>query len=234
MIDPWFLRELRGLARDPDTACEGERSFRSVDTCAAEFPARTPYYYSGWERRAANEVEPRRAGVGRDPRGRPQPHRPGHRVRLLLRPRRHDGPRVRPRRGDDQLQPRDGLDRLRHLRPPVLRAAHARGRARGGRAGAPAGGDRPVRRPDPAEARLRPRAGGGAAVGDERRGDRPGRGPVPLRRLLDELGYKAPPYATASSVEEALDQRRVGRLPAAGAPLLRARRAGDGDRLLAG
>ena len=78
----------------------------------------------------------RRAGVGRDPRGRPQPHRPGHRVRLLLRPRRHDGPRVRPRRGDDQLQPRDGLDRLRHLRPPVLRAADARGRARGGRAGA--------------------------------------------------------------------------------------------------
>ncbi len=56
-IDPWFLRELRELARDPDSACAGERSFRSVDTCAAEFPARTPYYYSGWERRAANEVE---------------------------------------------------------------------------------------------------------------------------------------------------------------------------------
>ena len=39
----------------------GERSFRSVDTCAAEFPARTPYYYSGWERRRqrarAHEVE---------------------------------------------------------------------------------------------------------------------------------------------------------------------------------
>ncbi len=31
----------------------------------------------------------------------------------------------------DQLQPRDGLDRLRHLRPALLRAAHARGRARG-------------------------------------------------------------------------------------------------------
>ncbi len=56
-IDPWFLRELRELARDPDEACRGERSFRSVDTCAAEFPARTPYYYSGWERRAADEVD---------------------------------------------------------------------------------------------------------------------------------------------------------------------------------
>ena len=52
--------------------------------------------------------------------------------------------------------------------------------------------------------------------------------------LLDELGYKAPPYATASSVAGGARQRRVGRLPAAGAPLLRARRTGDGDRLLAG
>jgi len=55
-IDPWFLRELRQLALDPDAPFAGERSFRSVDTCAAEFPARTPYYYSGWERTPANEV----------------------------------------------------------------------------------------------------------------------------------------------------------------------------------
>jgi carbamoyl-phosphate synthase large subunit len=62
-IDPWFLREFRALATDPDSPFAGERSFRSVDTCAAEFPARTPYYYSGWERPAgasgapAHEVE---------------------------------------------------------------------------------------------------------------------------------------------------------------------------------
>jgi carbamoyl-phosphate synthase large subunit len=49
-IDRWFLRELQALALDPQATFEGERSFRSVDTCAAEFPARTPYYYSGWER----------------------------------------------------------------------------------------------------------------------------------------------------------------------------------------
>ncbi|HEX3691822.1 MAG TPA: carbamoyl-phosphate synthase large subunit [Solirubrobacteraceae bacterium] len=49
-IDPWFLHELQALAEDPDAVFSGERSFRSVDTCAAEFPARTPYYYSGWER----------------------------------------------------------------------------------------------------------------------------------------------------------------------------------------
>ncbi|HEY2284089.1 MAG TPA: carbamoyl-phosphate synthase large subunit [Solirubrobacteraceae bacterium] len=49
-IDRWFLRELLSLAEDPSAPFAGERGFRSVDTCAAEFPARTPYYYSGWER----------------------------------------------------------------------------------------------------------------------------------------------------------------------------------------
>jgi carbamoyl-phosphate synthase large subunit len=60
LIDPWFLREIQALALGtggPDSAFAGERSFKSVDTCAAEFPARTPYYYSGWERRAAHEVD---------------------------------------------------------------------------------------------------------------------------------------------------------------------------------
>jgi carbamoyl-phosphate synthase large subunit len=56
-VDPWFLRELAALAEDPESPFAGERSFRSVDTCAAEFPARTPYYYSGWDADGANEVE---------------------------------------------------------------------------------------------------------------------------------------------------------------------------------
>jgi carbamoyl-phosphate synthase large subunit len=56
-IDPWFLEELRELALDPEAALAGERSYKAVDTCAAEFPARTPYYYSGLERRAEHEVE---------------------------------------------------------------------------------------------------------------------------------------------------------------------------------
>ncbi|MGD0453839.1 MAG: carbamoyl-phosphate synthase large subunit [Solirubrobacteraceae bacterium] len=55
-IDRWFLDELRQLALEPEAPFAGERSFRSVDTCAAEFPARTPYYYSGWERTSASEV----------------------------------------------------------------------------------------------------------------------------------------------------------------------------------
>ncbi len=56
-IDCWFLRELRALAQDLDAPFAGlERSFKSVDTCAAEFAAETPYYYSAWERRASHEV----------------------------------------------------------------------------------------------------------------------------------------------------------------------------------
>src|SRR4051794_22912669 len=56
-IDPWFCAELRAAALEPEAIFAGERTFKSVDTCAAEFPASTPYYYSGWERRRADEVE---------------------------------------------------------------------------------------------------------------------------------------------------------------------------------
>ncbi len=49
-IDPWFLAELHELVSDPAAPFEAERTFKSVDTCAAEFAAQTPYYYSGWER----------------------------------------------------------------------------------------------------------------------------------------------------------------------------------------
>src|SRR5580704_11663441 len=52
-IDPWFLHELSELvdgAGGIESAFGGVRTFKSVDTCAAEFAAETPYYYSGWER----------------------------------------------------------------------------------------------------------------------------------------------------------------------------------------
>jgi carbamoyl-phosphate synthase large subunit len=55
-IDPWFMAEMADLARGEDPEEGLERSFKSVDTCAAEFEAETPYYYSGWERRAVHEV----------------------------------------------------------------------------------------------------------------------------------------------------------------------------------
>src|SRR6185312_16723548 len=66
-IDPWFLRELgefagaNSLASSPGGELGGKvRTYKSVDTCAAEFAARTPYYYSSWERAGtdqAGEVE---------------------------------------------------------------------------------------------------------------------------------------------------------------------------------
>ncbi len=49
-IDPWFLRELRLLALEGDGTDGQERTYKAVDTCAAEFEARTPYYYSSHER----------------------------------------------------------------------------------------------------------------------------------------------------------------------------------------
>jgi carbamoyl-phosphate synthase large subunit len=45
-VDLWFLRQFREI----DRAFEGERTYRAVDTCAAEFEAETPYFYSAWER----------------------------------------------------------------------------------------------------------------------------------------------------------------------------------------
>src|SRR4051812_44639398 len=54
MIDPWFLRELRTLATEGDGTDGLERTYRAVDTCDAEFEARTPYFYSAHERPSAN------------------------------------------------------------------------------------------------------------------------------------------------------------------------------------
>ncbi len=55
-IDPWFMAEMAALARGEDPQAGLERSYKSVDTCAAEFEAETPYFYSGWERTATHEV----------------------------------------------------------------------------------------------------------------------------------------------------------------------------------
>ncbi len=51
-IDAWFLHEFQELVADPEAITAGELTYKSVDTCAAEFAARTPYYYSSWERRS--------------------------------------------------------------------------------------------------------------------------------------------------------------------------------------
>jgi carbamoyl-phosphate synthase large subunit len=60
MVDPWFLRELELLATEGDGTAGLDRTFACVDTCAAEFEAQTPYYYSGHERKAPLAGEVRR------------------------------------------------------------------------------------------------------------------------------------------------------------------------------
>ena len=75
-----------------------------------------------------------RPAEDRDSRQRAESHRAGHRVRLLLLSRRLRLPRRRLRDGDGQLQPGDRLDRLRHRRSSVLRAADLRRRDGGHRA----------------------------------------------------------------------------------------------------
>ena len=65
--------------------------YKTVDTCAAEFEAKTPYHYDTVPTLPGGRVgggPADRASEGPDPRFRTEPHRSGHRVRLLLRPRR--------------------------------------------------------------------------------------------------------------------------------------------------
>ena len=56
LVDPWFLRELETLAREGDGTEGLTRTYKSVDTCAAEFEAATPYYYSAHERSPGDGV----------------------------------------------------------------------------------------------------------------------------------------------------------------------------------
>ena len=167
-------------------------TFKTVDTCAAEFEAFTPYHYATYEEE--DEVRPSDRARVDHPRLGPEPHRPGHRVRLLLRARLHDAARRRLRDGDGQLQPRDGLDRLRHLGPPLLRAADRRGRGQRARRRAGGGRDgggrhRVARRADAAEAgRLAPARAGAR---DEPGLHRPGRGPRALERAVPRARHPA-------------------------------------------
>jgi carbamoyl-phosphate synthase large subunit len=58
LIDLWFLRELEALAQDGDGTEGLVRTYKAVDTCAAEFEAATPYYYSAHERRGPGGAPP--------------------------------------------------------------------------------------------------------------------------------------------------------------------------------
>jgi carbamoyl-phosphate synthase large subunit len=69
LVDRWFLRELEMLAQEGDGTEGLVRTYKAVDTCAAEFEAATPYYYSGHERPKGDGAPPEsevRRQTGRD------------------------------------------------------------------------------------------------------------------------------------------------------------------------
>jgi carbamoyl-phosphate synthase large subunit len=234
-IDPWFLHELREFVADPDAAERGERVFKSVDTCAAEFAASTPYYYSSFERagrgRAHSEVlrGTRRSvvilGSG--------PNRIGQGIEFDYCCV-HAAEAVRARGRDAVIincNPEtvstdyDTSDRL-YFEPLALEHVLAvcelenggplpGSTARAGEAGllegviVQFGGQTPLRLAASLHAAGVPILGTGIEAIDlaEDRGR--------FGALLDRLGFRAPPYATAASAEEAL-----ARCEAVGFPLL--------------
>ena len=128
-----------------------------------------------------------------------------------------------------ELQSRDGVHRLRHERPPLLRAPHARRRAQRDRGRAPRLGDRCPRRADPFEAGRR--AAGGADRRYEPRVDRRRRGPRTLELALRPS--RDPPTGGRHRVDDPTGARyrRTRRLSGARPAELRARRPGHADRL---
>ena len=77
--------------------------YKMVDTCAAEFEAHTPYFYSTYEQE--NEATPMQTGKALVVGSGAHPHRAGHRVRLLLGARCMGAERGRRLQHHRQLQP---------------------------------------------------------------------------------------------------------------------------------
>ena len=210
-------------------------TFKTVDTCGAEFEAETPYHYSTYEdeRRGRARATGRKVvilGSG------PEPHRPGHRVRLLLRPRQLRPARRRLRDGHGQLQPRDGVDRLRHVAtastssrsPTRTCSTSSRPSRRIGRRCAGVivalGGQTPLKLAGVAARGPRARHQSPASIDLAEDRER-------WNALCARLEIPQPAGGTAVTVDEALAIVERDRLPGAGAPELRARRPGHGDRL---
>ena len=220
-----------GGAQASGCGCGIRATFKSVDTCAAEFEAYTPYYYSTYE--DEDEVPAKQPGEEADhhSRRRAEPDRAGDRVRLLLLPCKLRAQGAGHRVGDGQLESGDGEHRLRHERHAVLRAADGRGRAQHLRSRAAGRRDRAVRRADAAEPGAAAEGCGRADHRHERRCDRGGRGSREVSAAAPQAGPAA--AAERHCPHDGRGAARGGedRLSAARAAELRAGRPGDGDLL---
>ncbi|HEY3728895.1 MAG TPA: carbamoyl-phosphate synthase large subunit [Solirubrobacteraceae bacterium] len=218
-IDPWFLRELAELVADPQAPFAGERTFKAVDTCAAEFAAQTPYYYSGWERpgirgpshEASRGERPSVVILGSGP------NRIGQGIEFdyccvhaaqTVREQGRDAVMINCN-PETVSTDYDTSDRL-YFEPLTLEdvvAVCELERPEG--VVVQFGGQTPLKLAAGLEAAGIPILGTGIDAIDLAE-DRSRFG-----ALLDRLGYTAPPYATARSAEEALE-----RAPEVGFPLL--------------
>jgi carbamoyl-phosphate synthase large subunit len=62
-IDVWFLERIQALVAEPDGAGDRPLSWKLVDTCAGEFEAETPYFYSCREEESEARPEPGEAAL---------------------------------------------------------------------------------------------------------------------------------------------------------------------------
>ena len=172
-------------------------TYKSVDTCAAEFEAYTPYYYSTYE--DEDETPPKQPGKKRIMILGGGPNRIGQGIEFdyccchasfALRELGIESVMV-------NSNPGDGQHRLRHVGPAVLRAADDRGRAQHLRPHSAGRRDRAVRRPDAAESGPGPGQRRRADHRHQRRYDRSGRGSREVRRH-SRRGWTSSSRRTAS------------------------------------
>ena len=71
-------RTIESLSGQSVAAVRRPPVYKTVDTCAAEFDAETPYYYSTYDEESEVKPAPKEKGAGAGLR--PHPHRPGDRV----------------------------------------------------------------------------------------------------------------------------------------------------------
>ena len=204
--------------------------FKMVDTCAAEFAAKTPYFYSTYDGGQRGRPVHCRAQRPQKKEGpglwlRPHPHRSGHRVRLLLGPCGLDAEKARLRGHPRQQQPRNRLHRLRHRRPPLLRSPQPRERGQRHRHRKARRLPGAVRRPDAPSSwpstwtrSACPILGTPADAIDEAE-DR-----ERFDELLERCGIPRPEGRTVFTLDEALKAAQEVGLPGSDAPLLRAGR----------
>ena len=232
-IDPWYLRELRALALDPAAAEAGVRTYRAVDTCAAEFAAETPYFYSALRAAAgADEVQRGdRASVMILGSG---PNRIGQGIEfdyccvhaaMTVRESGRDAVMVNCN-PETVSTDYDTSDRL-YFEPltledvlGIVEVEQPEGVI------VQFGGQTPLKLAAGLEAAGVPLLGTCAG------GDRPRRGPRALRRAARAARAQGAAVRDRARAGGGARRRAAGRLPAARAPELRARRAGDGARLL--